>query len=68
MAQWQIIKADNTPEPELFDDGFTSRPGEPEFTQDGIKAKCASLGEGYTFNYIGTPNWVSPNADAGENE
>lgn len=60
MAQWQIIDTNGQPQPDLFDDGFTAKPGEEGFTQDGVKAKCSALGEGFTFNYVGTPNWMPP--------
>jgi hypothetical protein len=60
MAQWQIVDAQGISQPELFDDGDTAKPGEEGFSQAGVKAKCTALGAGFTFNYVGTPNWVPP--------
>lgn len=49
MAQWQNPKKPNDP---YFDDGLTAQPGEP-----GFVGKPG-------WNYVGTPNWVSPIAEA----
>lgn len=55
MAQWSIAgRAD------YFDDGLTARPGEPGFSRDKVIAEAA----GQAFDYVGTPNWTPPAADA----
>lgn len=63
MAIWiySASKAMDRPEDVQFDDGLTSKPGEPGFTRD--KADAWAKSKGYAakdVNYVGTPNWVAP--------
>jgi hypothetical protein len=58
MALWQIVDRGKGKKKldEQWDDGDKFVPGEEGFDTKKIKAYA---GEG-NFNYIGTPNWTSP--------
>ncbi len=58
MAQWQILNDDGEPH-EVWDDGLTAKPGDPDFSTKKVKAKAKKR----AFSYIGTPNWKPPETE-----
>jgi hypothetical protein len=57
MALWQILDAQGIPSPDQFDDGLAFLPDEEGFSSEAVTAHASALGEGFSYNLIGVPNW-----------
>lgn len=58
MALWQITDTKDGVLQDRWDDGDAFVPGEEGFSDEKVTAYAGS----YNYVYIGTPNWVAPDA------